>query len=253
MLRSRTAAYPLITCDPFFSVWSMADELTTPTRHWTGRRAGLYGYILKGGKKYVFMGECPEGCEKLAQKSVEFSAHFTEYSFAGDGLELKAGFFTPYFFDDLASVTVPVSYIYTSFKSDAPAELHIELDGALIGAEDPAAASCSGEAVLSPQTQKILCESGDDCTAKWGYLHILHKNAYAAGGRIGAFTGGENDHFTLGYDSVKAISFMGEKLDGYYKIKYADFNDMISAYDKEFCQNFKKAEALYDRIYKTTC
>ena len=98
MLRSRTAAYPLITCDPFFSVWSMADELTTPTRHWTGRRAGLYGYILKGGKKYVFMGECPEGCEKLAQKSVEFSAHFTEYSFAGDGLELKAGFFTPYFF-----------------------------------------------------------------------------------------------------------------------------------------------------------
>ncbi|MBO7548729.1 MAG: DUF4965 domain-containing protein [Clostridia bacterium] len=250
MLRSRTAAYPLITCDPFFSVWSMADELTTPTRHWTGRRAGLYGYILKGGKKYVFMGECPEGCEKLAQKSVEFSAHFTEYSFAGDGLELKAGFFTPYFFDDLASVTVPVSYIYTSFKSDAPAELHIELDGALIGAEDPAAASCSGEAVLSPQTQKILCESGDDCTAKWGYLHILHKNAYAAGGRIGAFTGGENDHFTLGYDSVKAISFMGEKLDGYYKIKYADFNDMISAYDKEFCQNLKKAEA-FDKELET--
>ncbi len=241
MIRSRIAAVPLITCDPYFSVWSMGDELTAATRHWTGRSAGLSGYLLIDGKKYVFMGDCPQGCGKLTQTGMEFSAHFTEYTFSGNGIALKVGFFTPYFFDDLASITVPVSYIYTHLDSDRPAEIHIELDGSLLSCGEPETSACNGESVLSTRTQQILCESGDDCTAKWGYLHIVHENAYATKGRIGAFTTKASDHFTLGYDSVKAISFMGEKLDGYYKTAFADFADMISAYDKCYLKNHIKA------------
>ncbi|MBQ6182442.1 MAG: DUF4965 domain-containing protein [Clostridia bacterium] len=240
MLHSRIPAVPLITCDPFFSVWSFGDKLAESTRHWTGRPAGLRGYIVFGGKKFVFMGEAGES-ETLKQTMMRFSAHTTEYFFEQPEYALKVGFFTPYFFDELSSVTSPVSYIYTEVHCKSEFELVIELDGSLLSCEHPVTSCACGDAVLSPLTQNVLCESGDDCTAKWGYLHIVHENAFAEKGYIGARTNKENDHFTLGYDSVKAISFMGEKLDGYYKSKYADFADMICAYDKEFAIKHAKA------------
>ena len=37
-MKFRPAAVPLITVDPFFSVWSCSDALyATPTEHWSGR------------------------------------------------------------------------------------------------------------------------------------------------------------------------------------------------------------------------
>ena len=240
MLHSRIPAVPLITCDPFFSVWSFGDRLAEGTRHWTGRPAGLRGYIVSGGKKYVFMGEPGEN-ETLRQTMMRFSAHTTEYFFEQWDYAVKIGFFTPYFFDELSTVTSPASFIYTEVRCRSDFELVIELDGSLLSCESPSTACACGDAVLSPLTQNVLCESGDDCTAKWGYLHIVHENAFAEKGYIGARTKKEKDHFTLGYDSVKAISFMGEKLDCFYRTAYDDFNSMIRAYDAAFDAKYAKA------------
>ena len=247
MTVSKVAAFPLITCDPFFSVWSFGDTLCTPTRHWTGRPAGLKGYILTGGRKYVFMGE-PEGGEALTQTLVRISAHITEYRFECEALSLKVGFFTPYFFDDLATVTVPVSYIYTDVRCESGFELHIELDGSLLGTAEPDFACACGDAAIFPRTQKALSESGDDCTAKWGYLHIMHENAYAGEGVIGAFTCEKTDHFTLGYDDIAAISFMGEKLMDFYRTEYADFASLIRDYDNTFGEKSEKARSFDEEL-----
>lgn len=53
----RAPAYPLVTIDPYISIWSFTDKLYEDTpRHWTKTKRPLTGAIRVDGKVYRFMG-----------------------------------------------------------------------------------------------------------------------------------------------------------------------------------------------------
>ncbi|RYE10624.1 MAG: DUF4964 domain-containing protein, partial [Sphingobacteriaceae bacterium] len=54
----RAPAYPLITHDPYFSIWSTTDQLAaSTTKHWTGSEQSITGMLKVDGKTYRFLGE----------------------------------------------------------------------------------------------------------------------------------------------------------------------------------------------------
>ena len=53
----RPPAAPLVTVDPYFSVWSATDEINaSSTRHWTGREQSIVGAVRVDGRSYRVLG-----------------------------------------------------------------------------------------------------------------------------------------------------------------------------------------------------
>lgn len=83
----QAAAYPLITHNPNFSIWSYTDLLhQSSTTHWTDAAHSLLGFIQVDDQIYRFLGQTPPDYKTILETShdAEYQVHYTERKPQGD-------------------------------------------------------------------------------------------------------------------------------------------------------------------------
>jgi hypothetical protein len=108
----RARAVPLVTHDPYFSIWSTADKLTDAnTRHRTGKERQLTGLIGVDGKVYRSMGNAASQIQPIEQVGKQLTPMRTVYQFQSSEIALTISFLQPSLPDDLEVAFLPVTYL----------------------------------------------------------------------------------------------------------------------------------------------
>ena len=187
----RPPAVPLVTSDPYLSVWSEADRLTDDvTRHWTRRPHPLVSLIRVDGKTYRLMGNEPKDAPAFPQKSVEVFPTRSVYEFDDGHVHVTLTFMTAALPDALEVLSRPLSYITWQVRSaDAAAHAVSIYDStsSLLAVNDPRqkvewARETIGDLTAlrtGTQDQPLLAPAGDDTRIDWGYAYAAAPTAQA--------------------------------------------------------------------------
>jgi len=240
MTKLRAPAVPLITVDPFFTVWSQKTSLNFQnTIHWSKRTQYIFGAVFVDGTEYVFLGY-EKNERKLLQTSLEINALSTLAVYEGAGIRLHARFMTPLLLDDLKIMTRPVSYLELSYESTDGK--HHEVTASVSVSFEHCMPSKDSHPLLNesfvigditgvklgavPEEQNPLSYSGDNVVIDWGYLYlgavgddvkthgdILHPYRLRPGASVEAvLDGGKSRLFLFAYDDIESINYFGDRL-----------------------------------------
>jgi len=184
----RPPAVPLVTCDPYFSIWSFADRLThDSTRHWTGARHALQSMVRIDGKAYRVMGMDPRDVPALPQVGLAVLPTRTIYEFEGEGVHVTLTFMTPLLPHNLDVFSRPVTYLIWEIRArdgkEHAVSLYYDNSAELVVNTPDQEVVWSREKFgdltalrMGSQQQRILGKSGDDLRIDWGYLYAATPN-----------------------------------------------------------------------------
>jgi len=228
-MKLRAPAYPLITVDPYFSVWSRCDTLNGDhTMHWTNHTMRMTGEVILDGTPYRFMGL--NAVRPIPQTAVNVNAYSTFYTFENDDLVLKLRFMTPLTPDNLSRMTRPVSYLKVDARAKDGGKHEIRVK---ISVSDEFCLNQGGEAPtiiesvlidgltairMGNAEQKVLNRSGDDLRIDWGYLYLAADGEAAVCAdrmdgmsAVSVFAGPEA-LILFGYDDIASMTYFDRQL-----------------------------------------
>lgn len=188
----RAPSVPLVTVDPYFSVWSAADHLYDDhTRHWTNKRNSMVGIIRIDGKPRRFMGKIKLDDdsnyvepEPMKQTALNIEPLTSTYVFEGEGIELEVDFTTPLLLDDLELLSRPASYITFHVRSidgnPHDVKLYFDVSGEWCVNTPDQSIVWSSQTIndniiamsMGTEEQPVLERVGDDTRIDWGYCYL---------------------------------------------------------------------------------
>jgi len=180
----RPPAVPLITNDPYLSIWSEADHLTDDvTRHWTRHPHPMVSMIRIDGKPYRLMGSDPAGVDAFPQVGVRVSPTHSIYDFDDSHVHVTLSFMSPSLPNDLDALSLPLSYITWEVKSvdGKPHAVSIyDSTSSLVAVNKPdqpvewGRETMGGLTALKVGTheQPVLATPGDNTRIDWGYAYV---------------------------------------------------------------------------------
>ncbi|MEC0258673.1 glutaminase family protein [Paenibacillus lautus] len=186
----RPPSVPLVTVDPYFSVWSAADHLYDDhTRHWTNKIQGMTGLAIIDGAPRRFMGkvitqDASERLEPEALEQIDLTVEplTTRYTFQGEGIELQVEFTTPLLLDHLDLLSRPVTYVTVQVRSmdgrahdvkiyfDVTGEWCVHTPDQQVTWEHRLIDGRLNMMSMGTVEQPILQLAGDDTRIDWGYM-----------------------------------------------------------------------------------
>ena len=223
----RPPAVPLVSVDPFFSVWSAADRLTdTETTHWSGAKQPITVLLEADGRTWRLCGATPADVPALPQLSTEVRPTQTVCTFADGALRVELRFATAKLPDNLEVFSRPVTYVTARVQGARTWRLLPSISSALATNDDAAPMVTNRTEVtglpavsIGRRDQTPLGESGDRVRCNWGYAWLVGPSAPAAG----------ESHFLLAYDDVKSIQFFEQDLPAWWRRNGLSFTDMLAA------------------------
>ena len=181
----RPPSVPLVTHDPYFSIWSNANKLySDETRHWTNREHRLNAMVRVDGQTFRLMGKQPAESASLPQTGVLVLPTRTIYTFANDKVQVQLVFLTPAIPSDIEVLARPVTYLSylvrslngqshdVQFYADAGGEIAVNNASEQKVMWERAAAGEVTALRLGSVDQPVLAKRGDDVRIDWGYLYL---------------------------------------------------------------------------------
>lgn len=247
----RAASIPLITHDPYFSIWSPHDHLYDGnTEHWSGALQQLKGSVIVDGVRHAFLGEAKFARGTvIPQKEINVTATATEYVFENEKIVLKCRFTSPLLLDDLALLSRPCTYVDFEVEKKDATDVVVEFT-----AYEDLVRMNSGEEIVSyngvhkefnysymgKAEQHPLGSSGDRITIDWGYLYLACQEADAS---VQAVKSANEMHLRvripmedrktagciIAYDDLCSINYFGQWRKGYWTKKWSTIMDAIAA------------------------
>lgn len=277
-MKLRAPTTPLITVDPYFSVWSYDDINTKPPFHWTGSSNAMLGCVTIDGNDFLFLGDIRDcrNTKIIPQVSCDISLFKTLVVFENELIRLTAEFFTPSLITDLYLCSRPVSFCNVYWESvdgkahDVSVKVSVSeelvLNKAGEGKTCSEAVDCGDLTVMKMGNvrQDILWRSGDDVRIDWGYLYLAADTTDAL---LGSESIGNkefiyiktplNDRmlFAFAYDDIDSIEYFGDVLKAYWKKDGKTITDAIHDAIREYdslctrCADFE-SEVINEAIDK---